>query len=212
MHHYGCRYAETCHYAISSFEADQQKHKFSMTELQNLSKLQEDPSARQESTNAQNTTPLKPVSATPIFYLPPYAKQHSISPFYMPDGHPEKYFMSGYTGFVPRARNYLGQSYPIITTHALQDFAGEEKRMRATWGAPVRVFRPEVKSKSLATIYRQNSGLMPHYTGHIPGTHTLYGVFEQRLITFLSLSGEKFKYGTTFGSSTVRAGVPQVQA
>lgn len=212
MHHYGCRYAETCHYAISSFEADQQKHKFSMSELQNLSKLQEDPSARQESTHAQNTTPLKPVSATPIFYLPPYAKQHSISPFYMPDGHPEKYFVSGYTGFVPRARKYLGQSYPIITTHALQDFAGEEKRMRATWGAPVRVFRPEVKSKSSATIYRHNSGLMPHYTGHIPGTHNLYGVFELRLITFLSLSGEKFKYGTTFGSSTVRAGVPQVQA
>lgn len=169
MHHYGCRYAETCHYAVSSFEADQQKHKTSMAELRTLSALQEDPSARKGSTHAQHTTPLKPVSATPIFYLPPYAKQHSISPFYMPDGHPEKYFMSGYTGFVPRARNYLGQSHPIITTHALQDFAGEEKRMRATWGAPVRVFRPEVKTKPSATIYRHNSGLMPHYTGHIPG-------------------------------------------
>ena len=169
MHHYGCRYAETCHYALSSFEGDQQKHNTSTRELRTLSKLQEDPSARKESTHAQNTTPLKPISATPIFYLPPYAKQHSISPFYMPDDHPQKHFMSGYTGFVPKARKYLGQSYPIITRHALQDFAGEEKRMRATWGAPVSVLRPEEKTKSLATVYPQNSGLMPHYTGHIPG-------------------------------------------
>ena len=155
---------------MSSFEEDQHKHQGEMTELRTLSKLQEDPAAL-GSTRAQNVTPLKPVSATPIFYLPPYAKQHSISPFYMPDDHPQKHFMSGYTGFVPKARKHLGQSYPIITTRALQDFAGEEKRMRATWGAPVRVFRPEMKTKSLATIYPKNSGLMPHYTGHIPGIY-----------------------------------------
>lgn len=169
MHHYGCRYAETCHYALSSFEEDQQKHKDSMSDLRAMSTLQQDPKARSKSTQAQNTTPLKPVSDTPIFYLPPYAKQHSISPFYMPDDHPQKYFMSGYTGFVPKARKYLGQSYPIITRNALQDFAGEERRMRASWGAPVRVFRPEVKTKSPATVYRPNCGLMPRYTGHIPG-------------------------------------------
>ena len=169
LHHFGCRYAETCHYAISSFEDDQQKHKTNMEDLRTLSRRQEDPSARMKSTLAQNTTPLKPISTTPMFYLPSYAQQHSISPFYMPDDHPQKYYVSGYTGFVPKARNYLGQSYPIITRHALQDFAGEEKRMRATWGAPVRVFRPEKKIKSLATIYPKDSGLMPHYTGHIPG-------------------------------------------
>ena len=171
MHHYGCRYAETCHYAVSSFEEDQARHKSSLRELRTLSRSQEDPATRERSTRAQNTTPLKPVSATPIFYLPPYAKQHSISPFYMPDDHPQKHFMSGYTGFVPKAQKYLGQSYPIITRRALQDLAGEEKRMRETTDAPVSVFRPEVKAKALATVYPRDSGLMPHYTGHIPGIY-----------------------------------------
>ena len=186
-----------------------------MRELRSLSTLQQDSKARSESTRAQNTTPLKPVSDTPIFYLPPYAKQHSISPFYMPDDHPQKHFMSGYTGFVPKARKYLGQSYPTITRSALQDFAGEEKKMRATWGAPVRVFRPEEKTKSLATVYRPNCGLMPHYTGHIPGkgTHSLptaaYVVLYIQIC--FSSSGEKFKYGTTFGSSTAQARARQVQ-
>ena len=174
MHHYGCRYAETCHYAVSSFEEDQARHKSSLRELRTLSRSQEDPATRERSTRAQNTTPLKPVSATPIFYLPPYAKQHSISPFYMPDDHPQKHFMSGYTGFVPKAQKYLGESYPIITRRALQDLAGEEKRMRETTDAPVSVFRPEVKAKALATVYPRDSGLMPHYTGHIPGIYYIY--------------------------------------
>ena len=214
MHHYGCRYAETCHYAVSSFEADQQQHKVSMRGLRTLARLQEDPASRRESTHAQNTTPLKPISDTAIFYLPPYAKQHSISPFYMPDDHPQKHFMSGYTGFVPKARKYLGQSYPIITRNALQEFAGEEKRLRATWNAPVSVFRPEVKTKSLATVYPQNSGLMPHYTGHIPGLRdsAIFLKCHPQLTSSHSVSGEKFKYGTTFGSSTARVRVPQVQA
>lgn len=218
LHHFGCRYAETCHYAISSFEDNQRKHKTKMEELRTLSRRQEDPSSRMESTLAQNTTPLKALSTTPMFYLPSYAKQHSISPFYMPDDHPQKYYVSGYTGFVPKARNYLGQSYPIITRHALQDFAGEEKRMRATWGAPVRVFRPEQKIKSLATIYPKDSGLMPHYTGHIPGklgrAREVHVGLVLTLIIACSLcsSGEKFKYGTTFGSSTANAAVPEVQS
>ena len=236
MHHYGCRYAETCHYALSSFEEDQQQHKDSLRQLKTLSRSQEDPATRELSTRAQNTTPLKPVSATPMFYFPPYAKQHSISPFYMPDEHPQKHFMSGYTGFVPKAQKYLGQGYPIITRRALQDFAGEEKQLRATQNAPVSVSRPEVRARAQATVYSQDSGLMPHYTGHIPGLlvssqHHAVGhsldpivgvplsclhvscVMEVLFLAVLFLfPGEKFKYGTTFGYSTARVGVPQVQA
>lgn len=78
--------------------------------------------------------------------------------------------MSGYTGFVPKAQKFMGQSYPIITRRALQDLAAEEKRMRENHDAPVNVTtREEVKGKALARVYPRDSGLMPHYTGHIPG-------------------------------------------
>lgn len=137
--------------------------------MRTLAKLQSDASARPRSTLAQNTLPLQPIAPKPKPYLPAYAKQHSISPYYMPDDHPQKYYMSGYTGFVPKARKYLGQSYPIITRHALQEHCAEEKRLAATWNAPVKVFRPQELTKSSIVIYPNDTGLVPHYTGHIPG-------------------------------------------
>lgn len=121
-------------------------------------------------TTTHIATPLKPILfGVPKFYIPPYAQQHTSSPFNMPDGHPLKYCVSGYTGFIPKARNYLGQGYPIISRRALQDFAGEEKRLRASWDSPVQIFRQEDKTRSPATIYVKDSALLPHYTGHIPG-------------------------------------------
>jgi len=176
LHHFGCRYAETCHYAISGFEEDQQKHQAKMEEMRMLSKLQTDPSARPEHTLAQNTTPLQPIAPRAKPYLPVYAKQHSISPYYMPDDHPQKYYMSGYTGFVPKARKFLGQSYPIISRRALQEHAAEEKRLAKSWNEPVRVFRQEEKVKSSSAIYPRDTGLVPHYTGHIPGEGGYYTI------------------------------------
>ena len=167
LHHFGCRYAETCHYAISDFDKDQQKHQAKMEELRTQGKYQSVPQPSDDS--ARNAMHLCSLNLKPKPYLPSYAKQHSISPFYMPDDHPQKYYMSGYTGFVPKVRKYLGQSYPIITRNALQEHAAEEKRLVQSWNEPVRVFRPEQKAKSSARIYPKDTGLVPHYTGHIPG-------------------------------------------
>lgn len=122
---------------------------------------------------AQNSIPLQPTNAKAKPYLPGYAKQHSISPYYMPDDHPQKYYMSGYTGFVPKARKYLGQSYPIITRSALQEHAAEEKRLSKSWNEPIRVFRPEQKERTTTGIYPKDTGLVPHYTGHIPGVFSV---------------------------------------
>ena len=168
LHHFGCRYAEACHYAISGFEGDQQKHQDRIIEMRTVAQLQSDASARPESTLAQNTVPLRPTASRARPYLPAYGKQHSISPFYMPDGHPQKYYMSGYTGFVPKARKYLGQSYPIITRHALQEHTSEERRLARSLTEPVKVLRPQQQATSSIVIYPQDTGLVPHYTGHIP--------------------------------------------
>ena len=170
LHHFGCRYAEICHYAISSFESDQQKNDNKNKELQALRGYQSDPGSRESFTLAQNSTPLRPINSKAKPYLPAYAKQHSISPFYMPDDHPQKYHMSGYTGFVPKARKYLGQSYPTITRYALQEQAGEGKRLDRTANEPVKVFRPVEKVRTTVGIYPKDTGLVPHFTGHIPGT------------------------------------------
>ena len=140
-----------------------------MTELRTLARLQSDPAERAQSTLAQNTTPLPPISSKPKPYLPSYAKQHSISPFYMPDDHPQKYYMAGYTGFVPKARKYFGRGYPNITRQALQEHSSEDKRMEQSQLEPVRVFRPQEQTKSSIGIYPRDTGLVPHYTGHIPG-------------------------------------------
>lgn len=114
LHNFGCRYAEICHHAISTFEQDQQKHKTLVEDLKSIR------TGNTRSSQSQNNTPLCPVSSKAKPYQPTHALQHFISPYYLPDNHPLKYHMSGYTGFVPKARKYLGQSYPIITQSALQ--------------------------------------------------------------------------------------------
>lgn len=168
MHHFGCRYAEACHHAIAGFEFDQQRHQAKIDDLRTLAQLQSDPSHSGGNSLAQSTTPLTAVSK-PKPYLPAYAKQHSISPFYMPDDHPQKYYMAGYTGFVPRARKYFGQGYPSITRHALQEHSAEEKRMEASRFEPVQVSWEPERARPSIVIYPKDTGLVPHYTGHIPG-------------------------------------------
>lgn len=41
----------------------------------------------------------------------PYANQYldEISPYKLPKNHPQKTFISGYTGFVPRLQNHFGE-------------------------------------------------------------------------------------------------------
>ncbi|XP_015985840.2 protein FAM166B isoform X2 [Rousettus aegyptiacus] len=44
------------------------------------------------------------------------------SPYSMDDRDPQKFFMSGFTGYVPRARFLFGSSFPVLTNQALQEF------------------------------------------------------------------------------------------
>ena len=154
LNHFGSRYAESCHNAISAFKEDKKQYKIGLDKGLSSSRL---------------NTPLKPISSRPKPYLPMYNKQHSISPFFMPSGHPQKYFMSGYTGFIPKVQQYLGQGYPIITRHALQEHAQESEKLEASKYAPVILERQPQCNPPLSVLYTKGQGLMPHYTGHIPG-------------------------------------------
>nr|XP_026270447.1 protein FAM166B isoform X1 [Urocitellus parryii] len=101
-------------------------------------------------------------------------EKQQASPYSMDDTDPQKFFMSGFTGYVPRARFLFGSSFPVLTNQALQEFGQKNSMGRA-----------QKDSKTLPPLprtYLQNLGLLPHYGGYVPGY--------------------KFQFGHTFGHLT----------
>ncbi|XP_048204170.1 protein FAM166B [Perognathus longimembris pacificus] len=100
--------------------------------------------------------------------------EQKASPYSMDDTDPQKFFMSGFTGYVPRARFLFGCSFPVLTNQALQEFGQKHPRHRA---------QEELQPlPPLPRTYLQNAGLLPHYGGYVPGY--------------------KFQFGHTFGHLT----------
>ena len=75
----------------------------------------------------------------------------------------------GYTGFVPRSRAHLGMGYPTITNLALNEFTDDIKRHDGVMHEGVRLEAPKYHVTDGKPIYPVETGLVPHYTGHIPG-------------------------------------------
>ncbi|XP_047381771.1 protein FAM166B [Sciurus carolinensis] len=96
------------------------------------------------------------------------------SPYSMDDTDPRKFFMSGFTGYVPRARFLFGSSFPVLTNQALQEFGQKNSLGRAQ--------KDSKTLHSLPRTYLRNLGLLPHYGGYVPGY--------------------KFQFGHTFGHLT----------
>ncbi|XP_051013217.1 protein FAM166B [Acomys russatus] len=100
--------------------------------------------------------------------------KQKASPYSMDDTDPHKFFMSGFTGYVPRARFLFGSGFPVLTNQALQEFGQTCSRGRV-----------RKDPKPLPPPPRpnfQNLGLLPHYGGYVPGY--------------------KFQFGGTFGHLT----------
>ncbi|KXJ09194.1 protein FAM166B [Exaiptasia diaphana] len=191
-HYFGNSYAETSRSAIASFQKDQVGHHKKTTDLRTIADLQQGkqvlPGLMSESTRVASKykVPLKPIGV-PQQYYSKKAMQHSLSPFALSNGDPKKFLMSGYTGFVPLYRGCMGLGFPALTNKALCEFTDETTRLKSIENQPVVVRRPKVKPVKISTIYemKPGTGLVPHYTGHVPG--------------------EKFRYGMTFGYSTQHA-------
>ncbi|XP_045418834.1 protein FAM166B isoform X1 [Lemur catta] len=96
------------------------------------------------------------------------------SPYSMDDGDPQKFFMSGFTGYVPRARFLFGSSFPVLTNQALREFGQKDSQGGAQ--------KDPKHLPPLPRIYRQRLGLVPNYGGYVPGY--------------------KFQFGHTFGHLT----------
>ncbi|XP_069603938.1 ciliary microtubule inner protein 2B [Ranitomeya imitator] len=172
-------YAETTRDALTDFHKEQDQQQTHLKEQILLSKLQsgqQPPRTEHEKQllTAKYRTPLPALSKEPTPYISPSAFQIQVSPYYMEDEDPNKYFISGYTGYVPRSRFLIGTGYPITTNRAMTEFS----HMTLNKGYQLGVQEPR-EGKSLQSdqshIYLEQLGLLPRYTGYVPGYKFQYG-------------------------------------
>ena len=178
-HHFGKRYAETSLSAVANFETEQESHRRRLQDLHTVQELQCGQQVPTEKVNektvklTQLETPLKNIRPHPAVYYPRKAPQHSLSPLTMSNDNAKKYFMSGYTGFVPRVRALIGCGYPTISNKGLCDFTDECERLKQVKSKQVIVHRKIQRDCESKPLYLKETGMVPHYTGHVPGKSAL---------------------------------------
>ncbi|XP_065068602.1 ciliary microtubule inner protein 2B-like isoform X1 [Rhopilema esculentum] len=183
-HFFGERYAVLIKRAKEDQESNAKKtsHNSDRQSGSHLYKLAEIRSRHVQ--NGRLLTPLKPIAEKAQMYYPK-TTQHSVSPYTLRNDHPGKHFIAGYTGFVPRARQYMGMRYPVVTNKALCEFTDDMKDFLSYHDKPLDLHRKIGQDVRTVTIYHQESGMVPRYTGHIQGA--------------------KYKFGKRFGDSTKEA-------
>ncbi|XP_067399671.1 ciliary microtubule inner protein 2B [Emydura macquarii macquarii] len=174
-------YTEICKEARSNLAMQQLRAMRKEQELQNAGRLPQGTQQQGKFLTATYRTPLPPVAAAAAPYVSPYAFQLLGSPYSMEENNPHKCFISGFTGFVPRARFLIGAGYPLTTHRALVEFShmahDRGGKPEAGKGSPV--------LPSLLKAYPTDMGLLPHYAGYVPGY--------------------KFQFGHTYGHLTHNA-------
>ncbi|KAL2100455.1 hypothetical protein ACEWY4_004849 [Coilia grayii] len=170
-------YAETCREALTEFQHKQRlAAQVDAHDLPPIASKQGILDVKPWKLN----TPLQALSREPAPYTPLQPFLPRGSPYTMEDSCPHKYFISGYTGYVPKSRFLIGTGYPITTNRALIQFG------RDMASAPSDREQP-LPLPPTSTIYHHHRGLLPSYTGHVPGK---------------ILHRYKFRYGHTFGQLT----------
>uniref|UniRef100_A0A8D0ALE9 Ciliary microtubule inner protein 2B n=1 Tax=Sander lucioperca TaxID=283035 RepID=A0A8D0ALE9_SANLU len=98
------------------------------------------------------------------------------------------YFI-GFTGHVPKSRFLIGKGFPITTNQALIQFGKQQQTDPMSQVIPG---RKESTITPMPTIYPSNRGVVPSFTGHIPGYQFMYGqTFGQLSQNALEKSGIK---------------------
>uniref|UniRef100_H2YLQ0 Ciliary microtubule inner protein 2B n=1 Tax=Ciona savignyi TaxID=51511 RepID=H2YLQ0_CIOSA len=163
--HFGTRYADICRKATKDFGRAM------------------DFTAEQRRSLAPRK-PLVPLRAEPKPYVSLTQAQHSVSPYFMNIKDGAKTFMSGYTGFIPRSRSRFAQVYPKLTNESLKEFTRNQQEFKLVGNRPVNINKTNqlVENPGFLQPIYINGGLLPHYTGYLPG--------------------HKFRVGMTFGTSS----------
>ncbi|XP_055009160.1 protein FAM166B [Boleophthalmus pectinirostris] len=189
--HFACSYGEMCRKAFTDFYQEQQKrsqqqsaklpvipnYSSHLSEVKSMCSSQQESQTITSTDSHQHCDHLQALSA-----LHPHGKA-----IFMDDKNPHKYFISGFTGHVPKARFLIGKSYPITTNQALVQFGKQQRN------EPFSQDTAEGQdSSTLPTLYHPNRAVVPSFTGHIPGYRFLYGhTFGQLSQNALEKSGSK---------------------
>ncbi|XP_068128020.1 ciliary microtubule inner protein 2B isoform X2 [Hyperolius riggenbachi] len=183
-------YAETSRDALTDFQKEQYQQESQRQQQMVSGKLQSGqqlPHTEQEKQliTAKYRTPLPPLNKEAAPYVSPAAYQEEVSPYYMEDENPHKYFISGYTGYVPRSRFLIGNGYPLTTNRAMVEFGHMTLKKSARVGDQPQLREENKHQPDEGNIYLESLGLLPRYTGYVPGY--------------------KFQYGHTYGHLTQNA-------
>ncbi|XP_064616788.1 ciliary microtubule inner protein 2B-like [Liolophura sinensis] len=193
---YGERYTEKCKNAVAAFETDHLAHQRKMSELPETTNRVDVPMPNIPKTNVpavdkmslrRHCPRLVPIQREADPYISHNAIHTAVnnSPFILPNDNPNKRFMSSYMGYVPKLKFHIGQGSPGLTHVALNEFTDAVAQTKAAATAPVKLEEVREERRDPVSIYPDSSGLIPRYTGHIPG--------------------QKFRHGRTFGHSTYDA-------
>uniref|UniRef100_H3AM11 Ciliary microtubule inner protein 2B n=1 Tax=Latimeria chalumnae TaxID=7897 RepID=H3AM11_LATCH len=179
-------YTESSRAALMDFEREQlqlasKKEQMDFVEAMRSEKATPQTREEKELLAVKYVTPLTPITRDVPPYHSPHSPKPSRSPYFAEKRDPNKYFISGFSGHVPRARFLFGSSYPVTTNRALVQFGEMLSQAQSVAEANAGSAVPSHKEESVKllpqrnVIYPATLGLLPRYTGYIPGYKFQFG-------------------------------------
>ncbi|KAM9307111.1 ciliary microtubule inner protein 2B [Pholidichthys leucotaenia] len=159
-HYFSCSYAEASRKALAEVEEENRRRLCRQsTELPLITRYR----------TQHFDKPIPPLtaicdSAGPYRSLKPFTP--TGRPYSLEDDNPHKHFISGYSGHVPKSRFLIGKSYSIITNQALIQFGWQQNDFMS---------KDSPSEDKTITLYSSTRGMVPYFTGHIPGYRFMYG-------------------------------------
>ncbi|XP_029941489.1 ciliary microtubule inner protein 2B [Salarias fasciatus] len=150
---FGCNYYETFRKAqCESYQEQQERRRRRASSLPGVGGFNSQQVERPK-------PPLVSISDDVFTYKPLKSFAPLGKPYAMEDENPHKYFISGFTGHVPKARFLIGKGYPVTTNEALIRFRKQQSYLTdPDW-------RNRPSSSSMPSIHPSNRSLAPSFTG-----------------------------------------------
>ncbi|CAJ1073994.1 protein FAM166B [Xyrichtys novacula] len=164
--YFGSSYSDTCRKAISEF--NQERRTRTQRSSSDLPALVYHTNPHPERLRPS----LAATSGTVFRYKPLKPFTPLRTPYVMDDDDPNKHFILGFSGHVPKSRFLFGKGYAVTTNQALIQF-GEQQRTDPR--SQNNSGRKDSSVVTKSTIYPTDSRMVPSFSGHIPGYKFMCG-------------------------------------